>query len=90
MDFIRGLYWCGILGWSVVTVNFVAGWLVRRSLLRFTWAMASASGVLLLVTRVTPVPPWLRTLLDVAMAIAGSTCGAGLVVRYVQNPRVIQ
>lgn len=90
MEAIRILYWVGTVGWGLVFLNFLAGWVLKRTLLRFIWVLAAGAGVVLLLERLVVIAPWVRTWLDVGMAIGGAACGVALVARYVNNPKVIE
>lgn len=90
MLMIRLLVWAGVVGWGLVLLDFLAGWAHRRTLLRFTWALAALGGGCFLLSRLVELPYTLRVVLDVGLAIGGFACGLALVTRFISNPRVIE
>jgi hypothetical protein len=78
---IRALLWAGVGGWALIALNFTVAFLRRRSLVRFTWALAALAGVYLELYRLGVPPPYLaRVGLDVALAMGGLGCGLALTV----------
>lgn len=76
---IRALIWLGIFGWGLILFNFAVAFGLRRSLVRFTWALAALAGVYLGLYRLNVPPPYLaRIALDVALAMGGLVCGLAL------------
>lgn len=76
---LRALLWAGVAGWALIALNFAVAFARRRSLVRFTWALAALAAVHLELYRLAVPPPFLvRVGLDVALAMGGLGCGVAL------------
>lgn len=85
MTVIRALVWAGVAGWLLVALNFIAGFLLRQSLLRFTFALAALGATAFLYHRLMGLPYEVRVVLDIALSMGGSFCGVALTATLVQR-----
>lgn len=86
MTWVRAFIWLGVLGWAGVALNFLLGWLVRRSAVRLIWALSAGGGLCYLLSRLMALPYWLRVSMDVAGAMAGVYGAVALLAAFLNNP----
>lgn len=86
MTIVRALIWFGVFWWGAIALSFWAGFLLRRSLVRLSWALAATSAVYLGLYRLNIPPPYLlRISMDVALAMGGSLCGVALTLTFIRK-----
>lgn len=91
MTAIRALVWAGVAGWLVICLNFTVGFLLRRSMVRLTFALGALGGGAFLLSRLSVLPLGVRLFLDVALAVGGVACGLAICATFARRGfRVLQ